>query len=368
MNQFQSSHSNNFRLFILASILLGLIGGLFGGVIISVKAASEDNPYVVYLPLVTNVANQQKSGPVLLGIYPSSYWQPMVTDALTKEFNPINQWSGKQLSLAGVFHFFYQSDAVPFMLTEIWNGGYTPFVNIYSDHSIQDIAAGGIDNQIRSWARGFATFANNGQRMAFLAPLQEMNGTWVPYGSSNPAYFKTAYQRIINIFEQEGVPSESVRWVFAPNGWSSTGWPGFEDYYPGDDIVDVVGFSAYNYGYSAGNPYPKWETPQQLYQDFVNRIRVMAPSKPVFIAQTGSTTYGPSGYDINLKNQWLTDAYSFAVSLEGVRGIIYYNANMKYDWAFYKSNLQFNGYVDGVAQDYYKYVSPMELQEMNITP
>ena len=111
----------------------------------------------------------------------------------------------------------------------------------------------------------------------------------------------------MTIFEQEGVPSSSVQWVFAPNGKSSTGWPSFEDYYPGDSLVDVVGFSSYNFGFHP-NLYPasyrKWSTPDYVFTDHVSRMRVMAPSKPVFIAQTGTSAYGPNGYDESQKNQW----------------------------------------------------------------
>jgi beta-mannanase len=204
--------------------------------------------------------------------------------------------------------------------------------------------------------------------MAYLAPLQEMNGNWTPYGSSNPAYFKSAFQRIVTIFAQEGVTAGSVRWVFAPNGQSSTGWPGFEDYYPGDAVVDAVGFSSYNYGYNPNISPKKWETPDQLFTNYVSRMRVMAPSKPVFIAQTGTSAYGPNGYDASLKNQWLEDAYHLVSDMDGVRGILYYNDDNNFDWAFYRTEINFVGYKDGVSLEIYQYIPPVELVDMFLDP
>ena len=365
MKRNKKFYSNLFRIFCLGAVLLSLTFGLRDDWLSSGKAASDASSYEIYLPIVLN---QKKDGPVLLGIYPSSYWQPTVGDALEKEFYPVDTWSGKNLSLAGIFHYFEQYNTVANMLGPIWDNGYTPFANLYSTHSIQDIASGGIDSQIRAWARNYAVFTNNGQRMAYLAPLQEMNGPWVPYGSSNPSYYKAAFQRIVNIFEQEGVPRDSVKWVFAPNGWSQTGWPDFEDYYPGDDLIDIVGFSSYNYGYHPENRYPKWETPDQIIKPYIDRMRIMAPQKPIFIAQTGTTAYGPNGYDVSLKNQWLQDAYNLVAGMQGVRGIIYYNDNNKYDWAFYADGNAFSGYPNGVAHELYLYVSPSELQNMMLTP
>jgi len=296
---------------------------------------------------------------------------PLISDALTLEFAPIDAWSGKKLSLASVYHSFNQSDVVSQMLSDIWDGGYTPFVNVATNQfTIQQIVNGNMDNQIRAWARAYAVFANGGQRMAYLLPLQEMNGNWVSYGSSNPAYFKNAYQRIINIFAQEGVPKNSVQWIFAPNGKSYTDWPDFEAYYPGDAIVDGVAFSSFNYGYHPTNPYKRWENPDQIYTDYVNRMNKMAPGKPIFLAQMGTTAYGPYGYDESLKNQWLIDAYTLFTELEGIKGILYYNDHNRFDWSFYRpsSGAVFPGYITGISPDVYKYISPEKLRDSLASP
>jgi hypothetical protein len=94
----------------------------------------------------------------------------------------------------------------------------------------------------------------------------------------------------------------------------------------------------------------------------------MAPSKPVFIIQTGTTAYGPSGYDASLKNQWLADAYNLVANLNGVRGILYYNDLNNYDWAFYRNDINFSGYKNGVSSNAYQYIPPEDLVNIDLAP
>lgn len=327
--------------------------------------AAPSQDFEVFLPLLFKPEDNK----TLLGLYPDSYWKPDgLSGALEAELDAIGSWSGKQVALAGVFHSIDQHDdfIIDDMFATIWNAGYTPFVNIYFTVSASSIASGAKDADIRAWAQEYKRYANGGSRMAFLAPMQEMNGNWVPYGSSDPAFYKAAYQRVRQIFDAEGVPSTSIKWVFAPNGHSSIGWPEFEAYYPGDDLVDVIGFSSYNYGYHSQNPYKKWETPDELFTPFIDRINLMAPGKPIIVAQTGTTGYGPNGYSISLKNQWLDDAYTL-LSDHGVFGVMYYSANNVYDWAFYRyndSDFRFEGYRDGIVYPEYQYMTPNEVMSL----
>lgn len=367
MKRYQLSFSTLVRLLILGGIFIILITSIGPQQVSSSKAAVSET-FVVYLPIV---GNPKEHEPIMLGISPRSYWLPTLTEALDKEFASVDSWSGKQLSLASVYHSFDQESIVDYMLSNIWDAGYTPFVNISTfDYSIREINSGEMDHEIRAWARAYAAFANNGQRMAYLLPLQEMNGNWVSYGSSNPAYFISAFNRIVNIFAAEGVPDDSVQWVFAPNGLSYTNWPDFEAYYPGDAVVDGLAFSSFNYGFHPTNNYPRWENPDQIYTEYIQRMNVMAPEKPIFLAQMGTTAYGPNGYDTALKNQWLIDAYNLFIHLDGVRGILYYNDHNRFDWSFYRpaAGAIFPGYIDGTSSDVYQYISPEDLRDLIAAP
>lgn len=237
------------------------------------------------------------------------------------------------------------------MLTA-WNNGYTPFVNMTTVRAAFQVANGTLDSQLRSWAQAYAAFSQNGNRIAFIAPLQEMNGDWIPYGL-DPTNYKLAYQHIQQIFISEGVEMDEVHWTFAPNGWSRPGTPPFEDYYPGDSIVDVVSFSGYNFGFCIGGV---WQDPATVYGSYITRMQTMAPDKPIFIAQTASSTNGGN------KDQWLRDAYAYLTTRSNIRGVIYFNIDKDCDWAFYKTwdgnQRTYDGYREAVADPAYGYVAP----------
>lgn len=312
----------------------------------------------VFLPLV--FANQG----LLLGVYS----QGSLFDQRTydNEVKAIDEWSNKKNSIIGTFidfSFPHPEYNILVPLDLIWENGYTPFINFMSTKSASQIANGEEDNSIIATARAFAQYARNGERFAFIAPLPEMNGDWISYGK-DPLNFKKAYERIQSIFTSEGVPSASIRWVFAPNGWSEPGYE-FEKFYPGDESVDIVAFSAYNFGFSTDSIWSKWETPQEVFGPYLPRIRQMAINKPIFISQTGTTAKSKfNSYDIVKKNQWLKDAYIYLSEQEQVRAIIYFNLvnNQKIDWPFYPHGIsEFYGYKEGVNNGNYIYVAPKDI-------
>lgn len=318
-----------------------------------------------FLPLAIQTSPQ----PVLLGTY-SEEWigSQRVMDS---EYHALDAWAGKRLSLAGLFVDIFLDPVGNFEtpLETAWDNGYTPFVNLTvaynSGITSKMIANGYADAKLHALAKVYANMVNYNHRMAFFAPLQEMNGDWVPYGT-HPADYIQAYQRFQQIFADEGVPRESIKWVFAPNGASSAGDPRFESYYPGDAIVDVVGFSSYQFGYcpSAGNKV--WDTLDNLFGQYLRRMTAMAPTKPIFIAQTATTAMTKHGKDVNAKNQWLVDMYNYLANYPSVRGIMYFNSmNADCDWSFYQQGgAQYIGYYWGVANPVYGYVSPFALKNM----
>ena len=315
----------------------------------------------IYLPLSNrNYKNYTSKMPILLGLYSSKWYG--IEENIDNELDAISTWSGKRISLAGTFVDFNDpyDTHVTNQLTLIWNRGYTPYVNIMTTHSAQYVASGSQDQSIRSWARAFAIYANDGQRMAFLAPFPEMNGGWVPYGL-DAANYKTAFVRIQNIFAEEGVPENSVRWVFAPNKIGAK----FENYYPGDDLVDVIGFSAYNRG--AWENFT-WQTPEDLFATGIERMQIMAPGKPIFISQTGTTSLTAAGNNPEAKNQWLRDLYAFVSTQPAVKAVIYFNlASSNSDYRIFSNgDFAYQGYADGVSYSTVGYVPPFDLIRMNL--
>lgn len=314
----------------------------------------------------------------MVGIYPNGWPEQSTID---NEMRPVDNWvtsmtGGRSTSIFGTFLNMMMNDTiakanVEMPLTIVWNNGYTPFVNLPVPGSAYDVASGKYDAQFTSFAKSYKNYAASGRRFAYIAPMQEMNGEWTSYGK-DPSNFILGYKRIQDIFSQNGVPRSSVKWVFAPNGWTKPGLPTFERYYPGDAYVDVTAISSYNFGYCHGGT---WQEPVTVFNPttmgsngyYLDRMRKLAPTKPIFIAQTASSSWKSSGNsNYAEKDRWLADAYNYLAGQANVKAVIYFNTNKECDWAVYiQSKVQFQGYRTGVNGNGYSYISPDKLMSAN---
>lgn len=107
----------------------------------------------------------------------------------------------------------------------------------------------------------------------FFSMNHEMNGNWYPYSQAYPGSkttasdFVRAWQRVVNIFRQNG--ANNVAFVWSPNV-PDVGGVSFAQYYPGDAYVDWVGVSLYS-----GNDPTAMDTIYRAY----------AAKKPFFITE-----------------------------------------------------------------------------------
>lgn len=94
----------------------------------------------------------------------------------------------------------------------------------------------------------------------------------------------------------------------------------------------------------------------------------MASTKPIFIAQTGTTSYTASGSQQTAKDQWFRDSYNYLTTAPGVRGITYFNLNKECDWELYNSSVKSTGYKNAIANPKFGYLSPTNLSQMTLSP
>ncbi len=311
------------------------------------------------------------SGTVHGGLYPYNFW-------FSTDYDDIAAAAGRKVTFAGLFHNVAEPNGPGWYGTEIkldeaWAAEATPFSNlefaeekdefgepIPGTASAAYIAGGGRDADLVVWASTVDQWlAKGGDRSLIIAPMQEMNGSWVPYGM-DPTNFKLAYLHVRNTVEANVNPlyHDSIRWAFAPNGWSEPPYS-LADYYPGDDVVDVIGISAYNFGTTTENG---WETPAQAIDPWVNELRAMtagSADKPYLLAQTGSVTSGGS------KNQWIRDVYAHVEQDPNLVGLIYFNITNawrpEWDWRFWPTgtNYGFAGWRDGISRPSTSYQWPL---------
>lgn len=348
----------------------------------SAEATNVATP--TYLPLV----NQVKAK--FFGIYLDVYWGQDKNDVY-KVIQEIDAGAGKKHTSVGWFinleDTAFNEDPLPGQMKNnlygqleyLWKLGYISFINLGTDATAGDINNGLRENQIRNAAQVYKEWVSLGEgRRALIAPLQEMNGVWTSYGkASTSGEIKLAYRHIVSIFESQGVTRDMVWWVFAPNGYSDPGNEArkFENYYPGDDVVDIVGFSSYNYGYCIEYPeaYWRWESYPEIFEPYIARMEVMAPTKPIIIAETASTAYyhdanGKPIIDYDQMNQWLIENYNYFATRSSVIGVFYFSF-IEYDGFNCEVEIDPNGkilsgYKDALSNWIYQYFNTKEFDLM----
>lgn len=378
--------------------LILVVTALFSDMISTVETGQSSSAVKVYLPVVLNGSNNGFSaGGKLLGIYMEQYW---TNESVSTYMSRADRVAGKKHSVSGWFigmqniaftsrqtdiaynNFYRQMEA-------LWAKGYISFVNIASatqssnyevgdncpiPFSAAQVAKGNCDRAIGKMADLYKSWVSKGGgRRAFIAPLPEMNGVnadgsvWTSY-SGDAANFKLAYRKFIDIFASKGISRDQVWWVFAPNGWSKEGHE-FEKYYPGDSLVNVIGFSSYNYGYCfVADPWEKWENYDTLYTPYINRIAKMAPKKPIIIAQTGTTAEYQRAGEVNAsaKNAWLRANYDYITKQPQVLGILYFDIDKRpweCNWEITASD-SYTGYKDAAASPVFQYLNAQNLDSM----
>jgi len=293
-------------------------------------------------------------GTVYAGIYSEHFEAGPDLDNLAKA-------TGKRMTFAGTFHSINENDGVAGgwsntreALEEVWKGQATPFANLTIPASAAAIASGAWDNKIGEWASHMQQFLDmGGGRSLVLAPLQEMNGDWTPYGC-DPGNFINAYRRVVDIIRGRGIDETQVRFAFAPNGWTTPGCGSIGSYYPGNAYVDVIGISAY-----------RWADGANVFSVMgatVNDVAGAFPGKPIIIAQTGAWPSAPAGAPD--KDQWIREMFSWAASHPSVVGIVYFNHNNggvagETDWRVWIPPNVSAGWRDGVRAGGTKYQWPL---------
>ena len=195
-------------------------------------------------------------------------------------------------------------------------------------YTINAIASGEFDEDLRSWGRAAASFGT---------PLivewgTEVNGEWFAWNgrwngrAEGPARFRAAYRHIVRTMSSEG--AANITWVFHVDVQDApeVSWNMFENYYPGDDAVDWLGIS--NYG--ASTPMDdEWPAFAVAMNNVVPRLVALAPGKPIFVLEFGVTTGNPLGNAAD----WADDALSDLLGNRWpeVRGFSWWNEGWEND-------------------------------------
>ena len=170
------------------------------------------------------------------------------------------------------------------------------------------------------YVRQFAREAKAAGIPVFLRFAGEMNGEWVPW-SGNPVKYREKFKLIHDIMEEE---APNVAMVWSPNFLPRHN---IEPYYPGDDVVDWVGFSLYTIPFSHGK-----EVPGGNSIDYLRPLYEKYKHKPIMLSEGAVSHYS---YELDKDySEWaagqIGNMYGFLPRLyPKVKAITYFNLDKR---------------------------------------
>jgi hypothetical protein len=225
-----------------------------------------------------------------------------------------------------IIHWFTSWD-MPFetaLVNRVLDLGRIPMITWQSrNQSTTDIAAGIHDSYIRTWAKAVKSISGE----VYLRPFPEMNGNWTPW-HGNPTALVAAWQRVVDIFREEG--ATNAKWVWAPNvrDEPATLDNRMELYYPGSSYVDILALDGYNWGTTRS--YTAWKEFDTIFQDAYNRVGKLG-KQPVWVAEVASTEHGGD------KGEWVNNMLA-STSFPRIEALVWFNEDKETDWRIESSS------------------------------
>jgi mannan endo-1,4-beta-mannosidase len=219
-----------------------------------------------------------------------------------------------------VVHWFMNWDHTydPRMVEAVAAGCPAPLISWQPmRQDVADIAAGRYDDYLRSWAQG----VRSSPGLVYLRPFPEMNGDWVPW-NGDPDALRAAWVRMTGAFAAAG--ADNVRWVWSPNVTDGPRTPDnrMELYYPGDDHVDVLGLSGYNWGET--RPTIGWRSFETVFATGYARITALGP-QPLWLTEMASSDEGGD------KAAWVRDMFA-STAFPRITALIWFDEHKEADW------------------------------------
>jgi mannan endo-1,4-beta-mannosidase len=203
----------------------------------------------------------KESGRVISGQFES--WGSAVKSLDDKEnyLNIIHQKTGKWVGLVGAEYHIGQEvnyEKTNKLFEEYWNmGGFCQLYLIMTNPADPTSHNGGgkcdiktvlnpnhvnnthFYNELDKVATGLKELQNKGV-VVFLNPFAEANASWFWWGDANPTDFIALYRDVYNyLVTKKGL--DNLIFIYEP----TTHYPTALQYYPGDEYVDMIGFSLF---------------------------------------------------------------------------------------------------------------------------
>jgi len=253
------------------------------------------------------------------GVFPAGSTEPD-SDISMQAADAYVEAVGRPLAWIYFSNEWYVTTSFPRVTAEaIRERGAVPFIRLHMRsqqkqevvdplYTLDNINAGMFDGDLRAWADGAKQFGT-----ALIVQYgTEVNGDWNPWSAPynggiavGPAKFRAAFRHIVEVMRAEG--ATNIVWALHLNGEN---WPSDQPgnnagaYYPGDDVVDWIGFSIYqNYG----NSDPRCRDLDMLLKAREAELGEAATTKPLFLFELGTSVLSTQCNPGPWTRQTLTD-------------------------------------------------------------
>lgn len=174
-------------------------------------------------------------------------------------------------------------------------------------------------NELKAWSN----------KLFLIRLMHEMNipsepwGTGYSYnqkpdGTTDTGKFQQVWRYVWQRFHNLGV--KNVQWVWSPNFASNPDvpWNNMNNYYPGDQYVDWIGLSGYNW--MGAIPFQSYSF---LYDKVLTDLQCRY-AKPIMHAEIASAPYA-GNFIPQDQVSWIADAYQRAQTFPLVRAVVWFN-------------------------------------------
>jgi len=245
-------------------------------------------------------------GTMYHGVFPAGSKPDPQTDISVDALDAYENTVGRKVAYVYFDNEWHESRAFPAeTVSWIRDRGAVPFIRLMMRSqkvplvtdpvfTLDRILAGDFDVDLRAWADAARRFGTP----LIVEYGTEINGDWNPWSAPynggldvGPDKFKRVYRHIVEVMRGRG--AANITWALHYN---SQNFPGDDPrnvpsvYYPGDDVVDWVGISAYGSERSNDERCPSFRS---LLDAALPQLRATTATKPLFVFEFASTDGNP---------------------------------------------------------------------------
>lgn len=209
---------------------------------------------------------------------------------------------------------------IPVITWEPWKRNFDQPAALQEEYSLASIAEGRHDTYIRAWARG-ARAARWPVVIRFAHEQSSEPGSrnWYPW-QGDPGGYKAAYRHIVSLFREEGAGNVLFLWSAM---WLHEPW--VPQYYPGDDVVDMVGTTVLNHGTVPTVDWARWASFRELFDPQYQAAKRWG--KPIMVTELATAEQGGN------KAAWLRDCmHSLKSRYPLVEGVLLLEMQRDREW------------------------------------